>query len=121
MKPTSVTEYLDALDDPLRQVGHRAREIIEAALPDATGVLYHGHPVWGLGDNPGQRPVCLLKAYRSDVTFGLWRGQDVNDPDGRLKPGARRMASVKLTGLTDIDAPRITTWLHQALALEQPQ
>src|ERR687894_2721628 len=91
----NIDSYLAGLDRPLRDIGAAMRPVIEAALPGITGVLYHGHPIWGLGDSPGRRPICLLKAYRSYVTFGLWRGQDVADPSGRLIAGARRMASVK--------------------------
>jgi hypothetical protein len=56
--------------------------------------MWHGHPVWG---TPGKQPICLLKANRSYITVGLWRGQDITDPSRRLKAGARRMAPVKLT------------------------
>ncbi|MEV4411346.1 DUF1801 domain-containing protein [Catellatospora sp. NPDC049609] len=114
----NIDEYLAGLDQPLAAVAARMRDVIEAALPTTTGVVYHGHPVWGLGEQPGRNPICLVKAYRSYVTFGLWRGQDVPDPSGRLIAGARRMASVKLAGLADVDAALFTTWLHAALDLE---
>ncbi|MFJ2634984.1 DUF1801 domain-containing protein [Streptomyces sp. NPDC093221] len=114
---TTVTDYLAALEEPLREVGTKAREIIEAALPDAPGAMWHGHPVWSLGGAPGVAPVCLLKAYGSYVTFGLWQGQQVEDASGRLEPGARAMASVKLRALDDVDAELFTRWLAQARAL----
>ncbi|GAA2396290.1 hypothetical protein Cme02nite_65060 [Catellatospora methionotrophica] len=113
-----ITDYLAGLDHPLRDVAAAMRPVIESALPGTTGVLYHGHPVWGLGEHPGRRPVCLLKAYPAYVTFGLWRGQDVTDPSGRLTPGARRMASVKLATADDIDPDLFTGWLRAALDLE---
>ncbi|MEE6263486.1 DUF1801 domain-containing protein [Plantactinospora sonchi] len=85
-----VTDYLAGLDDPLRKVGERLRGIVDAALPEATGAMWHGHPTWSLGGKSGQRPVCLLKAYGSYVTFGLWRGQEVDDgPDGSSPAPAR--------------------------------
>lgn len=118
-KPTSVADYLTALDAPLREVGTKTREIIEAALPEAPGALWHGHPVWSLGGAPGKSPVCLLKAYGSYVTFGLWQGQGVADPSGRLEAGAREMATVKLRSLDDLDAGLFTDWLRQARALAE--
>ncbi|MFD2764021.1 DUF1801 domain-containing protein [Micromonospora eburnea] len=113
-----VTDYLAGLDVPLREVGEKIRTVVDAALPEATAAVWHGHPVWGLGDQPGRTPVCLVKAYSSYVTFGLWRGQDVDDASGRLVPGARRMASVKLRTLDEIDPDLFTGWLRQAYALE---
>ncbi|MCO1598400.1 DUF1801 domain-containing protein [Micromonospora sp. RHAY321] len=115
----SIDDYLAGLPGPLRDIGEKLTPIITAALPGATGAMWHGHPVWSLGDRPGRNPVCLLKAYRSDVTFGLWRGQEITDPSGRLVPGARAMAVVKLRGLADIDPGLFTGWLRAAAALEE--
>ncbi|MEV4491106.1 DUF1801 domain-containing protein [Micromonospora coxensis] len=113
---TTVTDYLDGLDEPLREIGARLRPVIEDALPGATGAMWHGHPVWGRGDRPGREPVCLVKAYPSYLTFGLWQGQQVDDPSGRLTPGARSMASVRLRTADEVDPVLFGDWLRQAYA-----
>lgn len=118
MSTTTVTEYLAGLDEPLREIAAKLRPVIEAALPGATGVVWHGHPVWGRGDRPGRDPVCLVKAYPSYLTFGLWHGQQVDDPSGRLLPGARSMASVKLRSADEVDQALFGDWLRQAYARE---
>ncbi|MDG4835027.1 DUF1801 domain-containing protein [Micromonospora sp. WMMD967] len=115
----SIEDYLAGLADPLREIGEKLTPIITASLPGATGGIWHGHPVWGLGARVGQRPVCLLKAYGSYVTFGLWRGQEITDPAGRLVPGARAMAAVKLRAVADIDPALFTDWLRAAAELEK--
>lgn len=114
----TVDEYLADLTPPLRETAERLRSVIDAALPGATAAMWHGHPVWGLGDRPGRRPVSLVKAYGAYVTFGLWRGQEVDDPSGRLAPGARQMASIKLRTVADVDPALFTGWLDQARELE---
>ncbi|MFC9910396.1 DUF1801 domain-containing protein [Streptomyces sp. NPDC127197] len=118
MTTTDVTAYLAGLDDGLREIGEKLVPVIEAALPDGSGAMWHGHPTWSLGDKPGRMPVCLLKAYRSYITFGLWRGQEVLDSSGRLDPGSRQMASVKLSTVDDVDAALFTDWIRRAVALE---
>ncbi|MEU2616447.1 DUF1801 domain-containing protein [Micromonospora sp. NPDC007271] len=118
MKTTSINDYLTALGISLREIAETTRVVIDGTLADATGVMWHGHPVWGLGEAPGRRPICLIKAYTSYVTFGLWRGQEINDRSGRLTPSARKMASVRLLSTADIDVPLFTDWLRQARALE---
>lgn len=118
MNTTPIDTYLTGLAPALREVGEQIRPVVDAALPDAGSAMWHGHPVWGLGDVPGRRPICLLKAYTSYVTFGLWRGQEITDPSGRLEPGARQMASVKLRSAADIDPELFAGWLRQARALE---
>ncbi|WRZ91891.1 DUF1801 domain-containing protein [Streptomyces sp. NBC_01007] len=118
MNSSDITAYLNDLEGPLRDIGERIRPVIDSALPDDSGALWHGHPTWSLGDKPGQTPVCLLKAYKSYVTFGLWRGQEVADPSGRLVAGARHMASVRLSGAEDVDPVLFGEWLRLAVALE---
>ncbi|RLP98850.1 DUF1801 domain-containing protein [Micromonospora sp. CV4] len=115
----SIDDYLAGLAGPLREVGEKLTPVIADALPGATGAMWHGHPVWSLGDRPGRRPVCLVKAYGSYVTFGLWRGQEIADPSGRLVPAARAMAVAKLHGVADIDPALFTDWLRAAAALEE--
>ncbi|MFC4017222.1 DUF1801 domain-containing protein [Micromonospora sp. GCM10011542] len=115
----SIDDYLAGLAGPLREIGEKLTPVIADALPTATGAMWHGHPVWSLGDRPGRQPVCLIKAYGGYVTFGLWRGQEITDESGRLVAGARGMAAVKLRSLADIDPALFTGWLHAAAALEE--
>ncbi|CCH21234.1 DUF1801 domain-containing protein [Micromonospora lupini] len=115
----TIDDYLAGLAGPLREIAEKLTPVIADALPRATGALWHGHPVWSLGDRPGQRPVCLVKAYGSYVTFGLWRGQEIADPSGRLAPGARMMAAVRLHRLDEIDPALFAGWLRAAAALEE--
>ena len=115
----TVEDYLASLPESQRQIADKLLPLIETALPGA-GAVYHGHPVWSLGPTPGKSPVCYLKAYSAYVTFGFWRGQEINDPSGRLEPNARAMASVKLRTLADIDTDLFSSWLHQARDLERP-
>lgn len=115
---STVTQYLTGLDSPFAEIGTRMRAVITAALPDANEAMFHGHPVWSLGEKPGHNPICLLKGYKSYLTFGLWRGRELNDPTGELIPGARAMASVKLRTLGDIDEAGFTALLEQAHDLE---
>ncbi|MFJ6165402.1 DUF1801 domain-containing protein [Micromonospora orduensis] len=115
----TIDDHLAGLAGPLRDIGEKLKPIIEDALPGATGAMWHGHPVWSLGDRPGRRPVCLVKAYGSHVSFGLWRGQEIDDPSGRLVSGAREMASVRLRGVDEIDPALFSGWLRAAAVLEE--
>jgi hypothetical protein len=115
--PTTVLDYVDALPETQRRIAERLVRLVETELP-GTGAVWHGHPVWSLGPAPGKSPVCLIKAHTGHVTFSLWRGQDVDDPSGRLTPGARTMAGVKLRTADDIDPDLFAGWLRQAAALE---
>ncbi|MDJ0345146.1 DUF1801 domain-containing protein [Streptomyces sp. H10-C2] len=113
----TVQDYLSSLPATQREITGTLLPLIETALPGA-GAVWHGHPGWSLGSAPGKSPVCYIKAYSAYVTFGFWRGQEITDPSGRLEPGARDMAGVKLRALTDIDADLFATWLQRARDLE---
>ncbi|WP_026422660.1 DUF1801 domain-containing protein [Actinokineospora inagensis] len=110
---TTIAEYNANLPTHHRDIANAVAELVDTELPD-TGTLWHGHPVWRLG----KTPVCLVKAYPGHVTFGFWRGQHLTDPSGRLTPGTRTMAAVKLKTLTDIDPTLFTDWVRQACHLE---
>ncbi len=113
----AVEDYVAALPEPLREIGEKLLPLIEEVLPGA-GAVWHGHPVWSLGPAPGKQPVSYIKAYSAHVTFGLWRGQEIDDPSGRLEPAARVMAAVKLRSVDDIDAELFIDWLRRARDLE---
>jgi hypothetical protein len=103
-----VDDYIEALPEPLRGAAAEARGVIDAELGE--GVIWHGHPVWMIGTTP----VALLKAYTTYVSFGLFQGQLVDDPSGRLQPAARRMASVRLRAAAEVDETLFAGWIRDA-------
>jgi hypothetical protein len=107
----AVTDYVTALPAPMREVAARLVALVDAELPGAERVVWHGHPVWRLGGEP----AVLVKAYSTHVTLGFWRGQAI-DSGGVLRPsGAGELASVKVTG--EIDRAAAAGWLRQAAGL----
>ena len=109
-----VDTYIDSLSQVLAPVARNVRRVIDVALPDATVALWHGSPVWSIGDRPGNRPVCLIRAYSSYVTFSLWNGTSIEDQSGRLETSAGDKAHVKLRSEADIDPELVTGWLRDA-------
>ncbi|MFF9358255.1 DUF1801 domain-containing protein [Streptomyces sp. NPDC014741] len=103
---------------PFRDIVEKLIPLIDAALPDANSAVYHQAPTWSAGEAPGKGPVCYVRAYSKYVTFGFWRGQELDDPSGRLQPGARIMGQVKLASVDEIDEKLFADWLKQAGELE---
>ena len=103
-KISTVDEYLESLAEPLRQIGTQLRPLVDAAFPDASGVMWHGHPVWMVG----KHPVAGFKAYTSYVTYMIWRGQEHSDV-----AVPRDMVSSKLATIADIDALQAADWLRR--------
>lgn len=113
-KIATIDDYLDTLKEPLRQIGAELRRVIDAGLPRAQALMWHGHPTWKIDGTP----IAFLKGYTSYVTFGLFRGQLLSDSSGRLEPGAREMASIKLRSVDELDRLLFIDWLHQARQLD---
>ncbi|GAA4991599.1 DUF1801 domain-containing protein [Kitasatospora paranensis] len=117
-RSATVDDYTASLPEAQQRICDLLLPLIEQAVP-GTGAVWHGHPVWSLGAAPGKAPVCFVKAYAGHLAFGLWRGQEVADPSGRLAAGARSMASVRLRSTADVDAALFAGWLAAARDLEQ--
>jgi hypothetical protein len=110
----TVEDYIASLQSPFREVSERLRPLIDAGLPSAKASIWHGSPVWKIG----KEPVAQIKAYPSYISFGLFKGQSIADPSGRLEAGARDMAYAKLRSLEDISPSVFKEWLRQASELE---
>lgn len=115
-KILTIDEYIESLPETLEPIGKKLADIMDSGLPGATGVIWHGHPVWMLG----KTPVAAFKAHASHVTFMIWRGQELTDRSERLEAaGSSTMANLKVRSADDIDEQVFVNWLNQALRLEQ--
>jgi hypothetical protein len=89
-------------------------DIIDGELPEATTKVYHGVPVWCVGDEP----TIGVKPAKAHVSVLFFRGQRIADGTGALvASGSFEMASVKLAGLADLDEDALRTWVRAAKEL----
>jgi hypothetical protein len=93
----------------LRPICDLLRELIDAALPKATSKVWHGSPVWFMGDNP----VVGYNATAKAVNLLFWNGQAFDEAD--LQPvGKYRAAQAKFNDAAEIDPKVIRRWLKKA-------
>lgn len=85
------------------------RKTFDAALPKATSKVWHGSPVWFIGENP----VVGYTARPAYVAVLFWNGQEFDEP--LLEPvGKFHAAQVKYADVADIDAKLLARWLRKA-------
>jgi hypothetical protein len=114
-KPSTVDAYIASLDAPLADVATAVRELVREAAPDATESIKWAQPVYE--DNG---PFAYFRASSRHVTFGFWRGAELDDPHGLLEGAGEQMRHVKLASPDDVDAG-LAELVLQAVELNRAQ
>lgn len=111
---TTVAEYLAGLPEHQRALASELVTLLDTGLPETTGQLWHGHPVW-LAE---KQPIAGFKGFPRYLTFMLWQGQKINDDSGLLTPsGSAQMAVLKLSGLEELNSELLSSWISQIARL----
>ena len=106
---TSVSAWSKALPPTHRATCDALRKLIEAALPKATSKLWHGAPVWFLGENP----VVGYSVKAGAVSLLFWNG--VAFGDASLRPvGKYGAAEAVFRNADELDSRTLRRWLKQA-------
>jgi len=111
MKTTiSIAEY-DAAQSPAEAaVCRKLRAEIERALPEATSKVWHGSPVWFVGDTP---VAGYNVPARGGVVLLFWNGRSFGDP--ALRPvGKFKAAEIHFGAVSEIRVTPLRRWLKKA-------
>src|SRR6516164_2166167 len=104
-----VAAYSQAQPLEFQTICERLRELIDAALPQATSKVWHGSPVWFIDENP----VVGYNATAKTVKLLFWNGQAFDEP--ALKPVGKYKAADAAFGAADeIDPKVIRRWLEKS-------
>jgi hypothetical protein len=111
MKTTvSIADYDSAQALAEASVCRKLRAEIERALPEATSKVWHGAPVWFVGDTP---VVGYTVPAKGGVALLFWNGQAFGDPE--LKPmGKFTAAQILFENVTEIKLTPLRRWLKKA-------
>jgi hypothetical protein len=104
-----VTAYARTQSPDLRAICDKLQAEIDKSLPAATSKIWHGGPVWFLGENP----VAGYSARQKHVDLMFWSGQLFDDP--KLKPvGKDKAAQVSFEDESAINLPELRRWLKKS-------
>jgi hypothetical protein len=110
----TVESYVAGLPDWRGETVSALRRLIREAAPDAVESIKWAQPVY-----EANGPFAYIKAYKSHVNFGFWRGADLTDPKGTLQGGGSRMRHVELRNPADIDTASLQTLVRAAVELNR--
>ena len=93
----TVDEYIERLGDWRGDLVQELRTLVVETVPKAVESFRWGQAVYELNG-----PFCCIKAFRSQVKLGFWRGDAVADPKGLLAKSVDRMKYIILTDIEQI-------------------
>jgi hypothetical protein len=114
MAAKTVDEYAASFPGWQAEAIGAIRQIIREAAPKATESIKWAQPVW---EENG--PMVWLKAYKTYVNLGFWRGVELTDPKGLLEGDGNLMRHVKITSLEELNKPAIKRFVTQAAKLNR--
>jgi hypothetical protein len=95
----TVDVFQNAQPMPQRAIIAALRETVKTTVPDAIESIKWGQPVFELNG-----PIVFIRSAREHVTFGFWRGADL-EAQGfvGLEGEGERMRHLKISSLDQID------------------
>jgi hypothetical protein len=112
MSPDSISTYISALDPQRAAVCERLCKSIDAALPQATGKLWHAIPVWFIGENV----AVGFTARKTGVMLMFWNGQHFDEPELEAS-GSFHMAQIAYEDPAQIDEQKLARWLKAGTSI----
>jgi hypothetical protein len=105
----AISAYGARLDPRRAEICAALRGSIDEMLPKATSRLWHGIPVWFVGENP----VVGYTARKTGVMLMFWNGQHFDEPE-LAASGSFHMAQIPYESANDIDRVKLAGWLQKA-------
>ncbi|MEM7038941.1 MAG: DUF1801 domain-containing protein [Bacteroidota bacterium] len=114
-KGKTVAWYIEEklAEDWQKETVQALHELVLEIMPDAKHTIKWAQPVY---ESP-EGPAVFMKAAKKHVTFGFWRGAELDDPNGVLEGSGEKMRHVKVKGLDKIDREVLVPLVEQAVAL----
>ena len=116
MAANNVDQYIAGLEPWQADIVRRVRVIIQQEAPQAKEAFKWSRPVYELNG-----PFVYMMAFKYYVNFGFSRGSELDDPRGLLQGTGEKMRHVKLSSVEDIDTDALTSFIRQAVDLNQPK
>ncbi len=114
VKGKSVAWYIGTLEDWQQAIVREIDKIILSAAPKATSSIKWAQPVY---ESDG--PFAFMKAAKKHVTFGFWRGTDLDDEKNLFEGAGKKMRHVKVRSLDDVHKTVFKKMVKQAVKLNK--
>ena len=110
---SNISSYLTSLPENDRQICRQLMDTIGQRLPQATGKVWHGHPVWFLDGNP----IVGFSKLKDHIQLLFWSGQSL-DETGLTPVGKHKAAEARYADAAEIDPLQLAVWLDKAVLIQ---
>jgi len=114
VKGKTVAWYIGTLENWQSQIVSDLDKLISSAASNATSSIKWAQPVYECDG-----PFCFIKAAKQHVTFGFWRGVDLEDEKQLLEGTGDKMRHIKIREPADIRKTVLKKMVKQAVKLTQ--
>jgi uncharacterized protein YdeI (YjbR/CyaY-like superfamily) len=112
-KAKDVDDYIASASDCTRPILVKLRRIFQRASPKLLEAIK-----WGVPCYEYRGPVGGFAAYKKHVSWGLWKGRLLNDPDGLVGHGI--LMGGKITKVSEIPAAsKMAGLIRQVIVLNE--
>lgn len=111
-KYASVDDYIANVEPTLRPIVTELRDVVQRAAPAATETVKWSQPTY---EHNG--PFCYIKAFKSHVNLGFWRGKALDDPDGLVQSGGDVMGHIRFEAEHEVHECNLDPLIRQAMQL----
>lgn len=104
-----IADYHARLAPEDRKIAALLAAQIERELPEATGKVWHAHPVWFIGGNP----IVGYSRLKGGMRLMFWSGQSFAAP-GLTASGSFQAADVLYLRADDVGIDSLAGWLAES-------
>jgi len=112
---THVNAYIRAKNPKLQPVATGLRALIKTVAPQ----VKEGVTRWGLPMFDSNGPFGYFMIGKSHVTFGLYEGTSLDDPERLLEGTGKNLRHVKLRSVEDLKRPGLRKLVKSAVRLNR--
>ena len=109
--PDAITLYTEAQSAVHAMICQTLRTRIDATIPKAAAKIWHGSPVWFVGENP---VVGFRVTAKSGVSLLFWNGLSFGDPNLKAVGTKARAAQICFTDANQLEAVPLRRWIKRA-------
>jgi hypothetical protein len=110
----TVEAYVARLEGWQADAAQRLRDVVRSAAPSLKESMKWGQPVYE--DNG---PVCYFRTNSDHLTFGFWRGTELDDPGQRLEGEGDRMKHLKIHSADEVTGESLADFVRQGVDLNR--